>query len=62
MPMQLPNAPLRQMLLRARNIMTARQIRNDLFPDPSTPQQSRFAVRKTPLQVHNQPVVRALTA
>ena len=50
------------MLLRGRDVMTRRQIGNDLLPDPSTIQQSGLRIGEAPFEVHHQAIIRGLSA
>lgn len=62
MPMQLSKGTLLQVLLGARDIMTLREIRSDLFPYPATIEYVRLGIRESPFQVRDVTVVPILLA
>lgn len=49
--MKLANGTLLQMLLRACNVVTCGQVRNDLLADPTTLEDARLGVGEAPFQV-----------
>jgi hypothetical protein len=58
--MQFPQSPLLKVLLGGRNVMTGRQIRDNLLPRPAAIEDLRFRITETPLEVHDKPIIRAL--
>ena len=62
MPVKLTDRAFGQMLLRARNIVAGRQVRNDRLAHPPASQDSRLGVREAPFEVRHHPVVGALLA
>ena len=61
MPVQLSDRSLLQMLLRRRDIVTGRKIRDNLLADPSTVEQASLGVGEAPLEVHHKAIVRRLS-
>lgn len=62
MPVEFPNGPLDEVLLRTGYVMARREILDDLFPDPSPPEDASLGVRETPLQVRDDSRVGGLLA
>ena len=62
MPVKLTDRAFGQMLLRARNIVAGRQVRNDRLAHPPASQDSRLGVREAPFEVRHHAVVGALLA
>ena len=62
MPVKLTDRAFGQMLLRARNIVAGRQVRNDRLAHPPASQDSRLGVREAPFEVRHDAVVSALLA
>lgn len=60
--MQFAKSPFLQMLLSCSNIVTSRQVCNDLLSNPSTRQDPGFWVGKAPFQIDNHAIVPTLGA
>ena len=60
--MKLSDRPLGQMLLCGRNILTRREIGDQLLADPSSIQKTRLRVGECPLEVHDIAIVGWLAA
>lgn len=61
MPMQLANRSLLQVLLRGGDVVTCRQVRDDLLTDPASSKNSRLRVREAPLEIRDYAIVGALS-
>jgi len=62
MPVQLPQRPLLEVLLRTSNVLTLRQIINILRPCPATREDLRLGERKGPFQIGHGAGVNGLAA
>lgn len=62
MPVQLTNCSLGQVLLSPGNVMALREVSDDLLPDPTAFEYSRFGIRKAPFQIrHDATICRLAT-
>lgn len=61
MPMQLANRSLLQVLLRGGDVVTCRQVRDDLFADPTSSKNSRLGVGEAPLEIRDYAIVGTLS-
>lgn len=59
-PVEFSNSTLLEMLLSGRDVMTLREILDDLLPDPAAFEETSLGVRETPLQVGHNTVIRGL--
>lgn len=53
MPMELTRSSLLEVLLGACNVVTSRQVGNDLFANPAAVEDLGLGVREAPLEVRN---------
>lgn len=60
--MELADGALRQVLLGCRQIMTGREIRDDLLANPTAFQDPRLGVGETPFKIRHQTIISTLLA
>ncbi len=60
MPVHFSKGPFLEMLLGGCNVVTLRQVRDDLLAGPATLQEPHLGVGEAPFQIWNDAVVRSL--